>query len=455
MKFKNLIFTTLTIFLGVALLPSCSNDQTSKEAQKLLDKQARVLEKEQESVDDILSKFEKTRDSLEKEQRQLMNNKQTVLSEMNKLDSAKEAYAENLKEEEVSALASNREALGNRLQKIEDSINNVTTLLVDLDRQKDTIGVKEQQLESQLGSAKEKLITGIEEVDQRLDDIEKQRLVKQKELNLNQEKIGLAEKKIVLLEDEKNLYLREKNDLLRKEADDAELESYDLKIAEVDGYIQEENNKIRTARSAIRTTNAWLEDVENLEKRLRKSMEEEYDRNQTIASFTNDESERLQREKAAIESQIAELDSVQSMLAEQRAAVDNELSGVEKDLDLMKDKDLSAILTELSELETVEAEMAKREASLIGNSGEEGATLSDEMLGELESEIRARRQAIATMKAEIAAEKEQIASKRAEIQQKRAERAGAVAKTTLIIVLLGIAAVVIFYFTGLRKRKSE
>jgi predicted nucleic acid-binding Zn-ribbon protein len=441
------------------IVTGCSTEQQKEEAQKLLDKQAQVLEKEQESMENLLQKFRQTRDSLLEEQNQLLQTKQEVESEMNQVDKVRTDLAKTLKAAQVDSLADKKSVLEERLSTLNDSLDNVAAKIRQMDQEKKTLNVKEEQLSDQLGSAREKLVTGITEVDQRLDDIEKQRLVKQQELSLNEQKIILAEKKIQLLNDERNLYLREKNELLRKGADNTELENYNLRISEIEGYIQEENNKIRNAESAITTITAWLADVNALETRLRDMMEQEYSENETIERFTNEEMERLKNEQESVGTEMSRLDSIRKILDQQRERVDRELATVDEEMSVVRDKDLSGILAERSALEEEEAQLSEEEAALMNESaGASGSSVSglpdSELLGDLEQEIRERRSSIETLKSEIAREQQELAQKKAEIEERRSKAAGAVGITAIVLVIAGLLIIAVFYFIGRRNKKA-
>jgi predicted nucleic acid-binding Zn-ribbon protein len=352
-----------------------------------------------------------------------------------------------------------KSALENRLSTLNDSLDAVASKIQEMDQEKQSLNVKEEQLSDQLGSAREKLVTGIEAVDERLDEIERQRLVKQQELALNQQKIALAEKKIQLLNDEKNLYLREKNDLLRKGAEDTELDNYNLKISEIEGYIQDENNKIKNAESSSNTITAWLVDVDALDSRLRNMMEEEYSENETIESFTTEELERLQNEQKSVNAEMARLDSIRKLLDDQRSSVDEQLASVDEEISLMKGKDLAEILAERSALEEQEAELSEEEAALMKEGSEGTASsvsgLSDnELLSELEQEIRERRSSIETLKSEIAEEQEALARKKAEIEERRSKAASALGITAIALIIAGLLVIVAFYFIGRRNKKA-
>jgi t-SNARE complex subunit (syntaxin) len=104
--------------------------------------------------------------------------------------------------------------------------------------------------------------------------------------------------------------------------------------------------------------------------------------------------------------------------------------------------------------------LSEQEADLMAESRPSGsesvsALSGDDMLSELESEIQARRESIENLKSEIAAEQQELAEKRAEIDKNRSDRASALGITTIIIVVLGLAAVVVFYFVGRKRRKTQ
>ncbi|MDT8401758.1 MAG: hypothetical protein RQ743_08690 [Bacteroidales bacterium] len=460
-KMHRVISLLIPLLILIMVIGSCSSRQSEKEAQKLLDKQKSAIEKGDRLIDETFNEIQVLKDSLESEQERLEASRSAVEEDIKELESGQEEFAETLKDEKEAELARQKADLQARLSEIEDSIDLVLQKSKDIRQQQDTLEIKEQQLAEQKSESKEKLVTGIDNIDSRLDEIEEQRLVKLKEIELNEQKIKLAEKKIELLEDEKNIYLREKNEVLKKNGDEAELEKYDLKISEINGYLNEEQNKIKSAESNINTLTAWISDADALQEKLRDMMDSEYDRDKTIAEFSREEINRLEKERQALDQDLENLNILKSKLSEKKANLNNRIVALEEETELVKSKELSEILDEISGLEAQEAQLAEREKEMLEKREApekiEGISRLDTESGVLESieeTIELRRKQIDILRSEIAEDEAQLSKQAADIEARRARNVRNATKTVLIIGVIGVILIGLFYTLGRRKRKK-
>ena len=122
---KTLNFTGTMLVSALVIFSSCSSDRSSEEAQKLLEKQAQVLEQEQESIENILNEFQTTRDSLLNSQNQLQKTKQDVELEIQKISEVQTDLATTMKKEQEEALEAEKKRLQQRIESLSDSLNDV------------------------------------------------------------------------------------------------------------------------------------------------------------------------------------------------------------------------------------------------------------------------------------------------------------------------------------------
>ncbi len=450
-KFTSLIPIVMMFLVG------CSGGNADTEVEKLLDRQAKVVEQEQKSMEKMHDEFRVTRDSLKAMQNDLMNSKSMVNSEMEKLKAAQADLASTLKQSQIDSFEQEKARLSETLQTINDSIATLAETINNLESQQGNLAVREEQLNEQLDTAKERLVTGIASIDDRLDKIEKQRVMKQRELELNKDKIELSDRKIALLKDEKNLYLREKNELVAKNASAEDIEQYDQKIDDINGNIQDEKDKIENAGIVINDITAWMRDVNSLQNRLANMMDEAYSKNETIEQFTMSELERLSQEKKQTQSEMARLDSIRLALVNQQSTIDDQLSGVDEEIQLLKGKEISEILAKRSALDSEEAQLSQEEADLMA--GKESQSMGSEeveddeaILAGLDKEIIDRRASLLMLKTEIAQQQQELAQKRAQIEQKRAKRASAAGISAGAVILIGLLIVISLYLIGRTRR---
>ncbi len=440
---------------------SCSSNQSEKEAQKLLEKQKSALEESEKLLDETFKEVQVFKDSLENEQLKLVNRRNQVERDLEELESNKEQYAETLKEDQQEELSQQKADLQNRLKTIEDSIALVQEKRDDILKEKDTIEIKEQQLSEQKTVSREKLVTGIDDIDNRLDKIDEQRLLKLNEIELNEQKINLARKKIELLEDEKNIYQREKNKLLKNNGDEAELEKYDLKISEINGYLKDEQNKIKSAESNINTLKEWIADADAMKEKLKDMMDSEYSRDETIAEFTREEISRLKNERQMLDTELKDLTGLKGRLSEKRASLNETLLSLEEKSELVKSKELSEILAERAGLEKQEAELAVREKEMVQQKAvpEEIAGITEvfsgsDILKSIEESVELKRKQIDILRYEIAEDEAQLAKQKSDIETRRAKNVRNITLTIVIFVIAGIVLVGALYTIGRRRRKT-
>jgi chromosome segregation ATPase len=446
-------------------LNSCKTDSVKEEEKQILEQQVQALEEEQQALEQIFSKIIMAQDSLQTQQQKLQLEKQKIEASIKDLDSAEDQFTEMKKEDMERQLKEQRENYQARLQQVEDSLGRIGSRINSLQNQLDTLDIAEKQLVTQRMVSQEKLVTGIDAIDARLDELEKENLLKQKEIDINIRKIELAESKIDLLEDEKTIYQREKNELLKENADETEIENYNRKIKEVEGYITEEQDKISVARASLRSLNDWIADFAELKEKLKENMEKEYSEQQTIAEFTRDEMNRLSSSKNNIDSELEKLTQLKNNLEQRKESINNQIDTLDREIGLVKNKDLAELLDKRSLIEKDEAALAREESSVLKDEQEiisqsrefsEIDTSEDSRLfRQLDYEIKNKRMEIERLKSSIAASNENLAEKKALIEQKRSKNAKAVTTSAIVTVFVVVGILILLYLLGRRKLSNK
>jgi len=138
-------------------------------------------------------------------------------------------------------------------------------------------------------------------------------------------------------------------------------------------------------------------------------MDSEYDRDKTIAGFTREEIDRLEKERLALDQDLENLNRLKSKLSEKKANLNSRIIALEEETELVKSKELYEIIDEISNLEARQAQLAEREKEMLDEREApekiEGITRLDAESGVLESieeSIELRRKQIDILRSEIA-----------------------------------------------------
>jgi peptidoglycan hydrolase CwlO-like protein len=224
-------------------------------------------------------------------------------------------------------------------------------------------------------------------------------------------------------------------------------------------------NKISAAKASLRSLNDWVADFAALKEKLKANMDKEYSEQQTIAEFTQDEMSRLSNTKTNIDTELEKLTQLQSRLEERKTSINSQIDTLDREISLVKDKELADLLDKKSMIEEDEAALAREEASVIEDEQElmsetaefsENDTSSDSrMLRQLDYEIKNKRMEIERLKSSIAASNENLAEKKAMIEQKRSKNARAITTSAIITVLVVVGILILLYLLGRRNLSKK
>lgn len=446
----------------MVLLTACKTRQTDEEnIQRLLDRQSEIQEEQEET----LKEMEGLKDSLTRQRQSLLQQRSSKDRQIQQLERDQEFLAEQLKEEEAKAVSSRKGELEERIGAYKDSIADVKQELFALNTQLDSVEknlnfyqIQEQQTERTLKS-------GIEEIDQRMSSRENRKQQEIQNIGLLNKRILVADKKVEAFELEREMYQEELNELLRTGAPEEELEPYRETIGRLDSTIQAEKDHIRNMELEIQQAEDYIRDTDALMEELQAQVKQEYDRKAIIEQFISSEKERLKKELEQLQSQRRQLLDEQTDISSSLNMTEQQMARLDRDLELIRNREMSEILEMQAEIEQAEASLAEEEAEMREESaGVEGPalpsgtdTVRDELddLLELSYELDSLNRSIQEEKAAIARTRMDLAEKRAEAAAERARFSRAVGVTVAIVVVLGIALLALFYYLGRRSRKSS
>jgi hypothetical protein len=156
--------------------------------------------------------------------------------------------------------------------------------------------------------------------------------------------------------------------------------------------------------------------------------------------------------------------SEQEMVLKDLTGTEEEITSLNRKMELIKNKKMSDILDQQAAIEKTEADLAEEEIQLLeegtGTAGQPGAMSPDTSSNELQSLKRLGDQ-LDSLNDQIKEEKTAIASARKELSEKKSEAAMQRARfgrtmgaLVIFIVLGGILLLTFFYYLGKRSRRS-
>ena len=154
MKLFQKVYIIPVIMIFVLVITGCSNPESKKEAQKLLEKQAKVL-KDVKQVEKAYNKIQSVSDSLKSEQLKLIEKKDEVKHDLNELDAEDKNLNIDIKDkkqnelkEQITDLEKQLEAVNRKIMQLEqkDSILSKTKDTIYVQRQTDNNTINEEKL---------------------------------------------------------------------------------------------------------------------------------------------------------------------------------------------------------------------------------------------------------------------------------------------------------------------
>ncbi|MEA1896814.1 MAG: hypothetical protein U9N53_04035 [Bacteroidota bacterium] len=465
--------------LGVGLLillTACNTNRTDTDKEnidKLLDSQAEMQKVQEESVnqlDRIKDSLTTEKESMIDENKSLIDEKRLLIDQrdskdkkIQQMEKNQQILAEKLKEEETFAASSEKTALEERIDRYEDSITLLKYDLSLLDTQLDSIEESMNLYVMQESRTEKSLESGIAEIDQRMTSREVRKQQEIKRVALLGKRIVVSGKKIETYALEQQLYLDERDDMRRSNASEEELAPYEKRIAEMDDMIQTEKENKKTMEEDVEQAEVYISETDALMDQMNAQIQEEYDKKEVIEAFIASEKERLQRELGQIQMTRKELLAEQATISKNLANTEEQIARIDRNVELIKNKEMSEILEKQAAIEHSEAELAEEEISLIeeGSGLKTEAKVTKDSAGEglltlliLGNELDSLNNLIQAEKSEIAKTRKDLSEKRAEAASQRARLGRTIGGVFIFLIIGGVALLALFYYLGKRSRKS-
>ncbi len=448
-----------SLFIMLIVLTGCkSGGSQEQEVQKLLDRQAALKDRQEESVDRILQ----IQDSLKLAKKSLLEERDHKDSEVERMMQNQKVLVDQLNSKEQTRVASEIEKMQEQITAYEDSIMNLKAVLANIGTNIDSLEQSMEFYGIQEGNVEEAIQTGISEIDQRIHKLEKSKADYEERAEIMRKRISIFNKKIEAYEMERSLYVNEKDKLLRSNASDETLAPYVERISHLESVLKEQRSNKKLIEAELSQLNGWISDTEEMITGLKSRIQNQYDRKEIMESYIQSEKERLEKELASLQSSRENLISEQELIANERSRVEQESASLDKKMELIRNRKMRDILEAQAEIQQSDASLTQEQIRSMESESmpdmEKPAMSENEELRDLiflGKELDSLKASIDEEKQEILQTRMELAERNAEVARKRATLGRAAGTMILIIVIGGLAISTLFYFLGKRIRKAH
>lgn len=455
----------ITVLCSAIVLTSCNQaGKQDDNIQQMLDRQAKIEDQKEESVNELYD----LRESLVMEKEALISQRDSQQNRIDRMEKDQQMLVDQLKEEEMEELSSRETELLARIESHKDSIallkNEISQLNTDLDSIETSLRYYEIQ-EERTGV---RLESGIEEIDRRMAQRETRKERELKNVELLRKRVNVAQKKQDAFNLERQMYMDELDELLRKNANQESKAPYETKVNELDSIIEAEQSNINRLKDEIAQVEAFIKETDAVMAELQDQVRLEYDKKEIIKSFIVSEKQRLESELEQLQQTRSNLMAEQTNINENLTATQAQIESINRNAELIRNREMSEILRQQAENEQSEARLAEDEINLLEASPDHYKSVFPEVyvagdssnqelasLLKMGDQLDSMQQMIQEEKTEIAKTRKELSEQRAEAASRRA-KLGKVAGSAAIILLLGGAGVLyLFYYLGRRSKKSR
>jgi hypothetical protein len=477
---KNKLLFILTVL--VCFMWNCATDDQQDAAKILQEKQTQDIEKEKKELNALIEKMDRLEDSLkttysktieekkqlelrlkqidEKEQQVFL--KQKEFTEQQRQDSLQKLQFQKYSLlEKNKSLEAEKEELKSDYTIVADSLEQIKRRMADLEKQKDTILQQEKFTSSTKYKSKIRLTEDVTEIDLMLDSLDTKKLEEREKINLNEKKSSIVDKKIIALEQEKDLYELQKNDLMRQNATEEKIKEVDQQIAEIANQLQNEKTKRNQFRTNIDASKGLIQKLDTRISELRESVEKEYNEQELLGEFFDEEMNRLKEAKLKIETDNQKLLVQKENLEKEKINLEVRIAKLDTAMGILKSEDLKKIDSMMLALEkgkakTSSEEIVKSEDKQHEQFVEPDTVLTEaEKLAVLSKKIENEKTRIDKEQAEKAKEREELLNKKAEAAEKKATRTKTLSLTIGSILLMAALVVIVLFFLGKKTRNKK
>jgi chromosome segregation ATPase len=454
----------LIAFCSFLILTSCNQANKQDDAiQQLLDRQAMIEDEKEESVNTLYS----LRDSLLKEKESLISQRDSQQNKIDRMEKDQQMLAEQLKEEEVKELFTRKDELQTNMERYKDSIAFLKEEVSQLNTYLDSIETSLTFYEAQEKRTGVKLESGIEEIDHRMAQREARKEKEIKHVALLLKRLDVAQKKKEAFQLERQMYMDELDELLREKSSPESKEPFETNIRKLDSIISGEQSHINNLKDEIAQAKAFIAETDAVMAELKEQVRMEYDRKEIVESFIVYEKQRLEAELEQLQQTRSKLMAEQSSINENLAATQRQIERINRNVELIRNREISEIFRQQAEIEQSEARLAEEEIQLLEAYPDplvsflakisSAADSSDQelvSLMEMGDQLDSMQQMIQEEKADIAKTRKILAEQRAEVASRRAKLGKTAGSAAIIILLGGVGVLYLFYYLGRRSKKS-
>lgn len=451
----------LSIYLLAILMVvfSCSQSSSNEEAQKLLQQQEALNNAESENIqgakkgiENTLNEMVRLEDSLTSTQTLLATEKQKLQTGSTKLEVAKLQLQEERQKEALKKMQAQLDSTNQALAEAESKYNNALDASRALAKDKDSLANKNTVVANLDTEVRDKLITGIKEIDEKMEKLGKEKRMLEAQISLNGQKINVAEKKIEVLGSEKEVYEDLRNKLYADGASQSEVDAAEKMVKSIEENIAVEEKKIKSINHGTDGINDNIASINKQRASLSENIRKKYTTKEVMEEFMAQEKERLQKEMVNLDTM-----KKQKQLEAEEIALQKE--NLEKAAKELEEKNISGQVKELTALESQKMELEQELAALekaeqdlaVNVATRSGNTIASE----LESEYSDRQAALDQEKMQLEAAQSELAAQQVANGAEQAEKKKNA--MNILFYLLG-AAVLLFgalYYLGKSKKSKE
>lgn len=449
----------ITGIMLLVILSGCNTSRTEEDnIQKLLESQAEMEQAQEQSVE----RLAEIKDSLNAQRRTLLDQRDSTDMQIQQMERNQTLLTEQLNQEEASGVSEKKSELENQVSVYEDSIAYMKQQLFSLNNQLDSVERNISIYQIQEKRTEKNLASGISEIDQQMQQRENQKQQALKRLDLLRKRLTVNDKKTEAYELERQMYADELDELLRKNASEEEKAPYLSKLSEMDSVLNAQQTQRQSLEEEISQTQSFVAETDAFMSRMETEIKEEYGRKAIIEDFIASEKKRLENELKEIQTTRQALLNEQSSMAKDLASTEQQIALLDRDLELIKNRDMSDVLEMQASIEKSEASLAQEEISMLQDDGGQPVrtipsdSASEELISLLDMgyQLDSLNELIQQEKAEIARTRKALAERRAEAAERRASFGRALWITVLILIVAGAGLLTLFYFLGRRSRRS-
>ena len=451
----------VTLALLIIFLSGCSGEENQQEAEKIKDKEKQVVEEGKKEIKKLISEMDQIEDSLNKDYKQILADKEALEKRRIEIEEKEKEFIEQKRQKKIQELQFEKQMLENNLRVTEDSLTSISTKFAELDKKREALTKEEEFVKGTETKAGEELVTGIVEIDAAVKSLKEEKSDEQKKLELIHKKTELANGKIAVLEKELTMYEEERDNLFTVENAQEEITQLDEKIGQLNDDIAVENNNLVELDFAKVRAGKRIQDLENQINDYSKEYKTEYDKKKGFDRYVQKESERLKSELALIEERKKQLSEDWKKWASGKERLQNKISGYKTEIEILKGKDISEVITELAEIEKGEIQLLEEEAKQLQKEQSQikadtsAASTDERKLEKLRKKISEEKSKIAEDEEKLTKEKQDLMEKKQEATRERAERLSPWTLTAFIIIGLVIVSLVVFFFIGQKVRTGK